>query len=92
MPHLEQWTYQRRPIEAMYCAPEQIHFILTGDVYDHPKFEDGRYIETSTVVEIRTGTITTESGSVYTLGDVDPDYEARYPNARARLFAPQEPQ
>ena len=91
MPHLEQWTYQRRPIEAQYTAPELIHFILTGDVFDHPKFADGQYVETSRVVEIGTDTITTYSGNVYTLGDPYPDYEAQYPNAKARLFAPQEP-
>ena len=45
-----------------------------------------RYVTTSSIISNADGKITTVSGSVYELGDVDPEYEKVYPNAAERIF------
>lgn len=68
-----------------YSAPELSHKAVCGLVYGHPSFPDGHSIQTSRIVSIDDyGVLTTGSGSVYQLGKVDPNYEAKYPNALAR--------
>ncbi len=51
-----------------YKAPEQCSTRLKGNVYGHPKFNDGDLITTSTINKIEGRIITTDSGSVYRLG------------------------
>ena len=80
---LENWSLTH----GLYQAPEQgCHLI--GNVYGHPTRPDGRRVRTSTVVRIDriTETIETRSGSIYELGEVDPDYERMFPDARKRVF------
>lgn len=72
MPHLENWA----------CAPNS----LIGEVSNHPGFEDGTVIMTSTPVGKRNGNVVTYSGSEYTLGQARSDYEAIYPEAASRLL------
>lgn len=71
-----------------FLAPEIAPAHLQGEVFGHPRFEDGRIIVTSSIASVsrEEGTITTKSGGVYTLGEIDPEYEAIYPNSRERLF------
>lgn len=45
-----------------------IHGVMIGNVFDHPKFEDGTVIRTSTIVE-QTSTHIETWNTIYTLGD-----------------------
>ena len=73
-------------INPNYVAPEMMHYHLQGNVYDNPKFYDGRNIITSRIMEINDKgdykEAITKSGSVYELHkeDVDPVCEKQYPN------------
>ena len=76
MPRLENWFVKQALDDTGYKAPELCPACLAGEVYDHPKHEDGKLILTSAFVESdrENNTVTTKSGSVYTLGEVDPSY------------------
>lgn len=82
---LEQWSVGRHKRDQ-YRPPEDCPPCLHGFVTGHPKKADGSEITTSLIIRAVGDAIETESGSLYELGEVDPEYEARYPNARARLF------
>jgi hypothetical protein len=70
-----------------YLAPECRSYHLQGYVSNHPNFEDGHGITTSRIVSMKDeNIIITKSGSEYTLGTVDPEYERLYPNAQERLI------
>lgn len=76
---LEKWSVvgiDRSP----YDAPENHWHCLQGIN------EAGNQVVTSTVIGCRNGYVLTRSGSVYELGEVDPDYEKLYSNAKERLF------
>ena len=86
MAHLEGWAIFT--LLEPYQAPEQARHILAGFVTDHPKMQDGIHIETSPIMNVcPDGVILTRSGTDYTLGEPDPDYEAKYPDARERVLA-----
>lgn len=87
MPKLENWSiifYLASP----YQAPEQGEQRLQGKIYNDDRFPNGKNVITSPPVKgnREEGTVTTRSGTVYLLGEVDPRYEEAYPNARERLF------
>jgi hypothetical protein len=73
-----------------YTPPECRAHGLTGTVYGHPVFDDGDPITTSAFHSLRQEgdnvIVTTRSGSEYLLGQVDPEYERLFPNARARVI------
>lgn len=71
-----------------YRAPEDQKPHLSGKVYGHPRFEDGHDIVTSHIVSIDAvnHTVTTNSGSVYELGTVDPEWEKQFPDAANRFW------
>lgn len=50
------------------ASPECQARKLTGEVFGHPRFEDGTQISTSRIEKIDGNRVTTKSGSVYTLG------------------------
>jgi hypothetical protein len=85
---LKNWSFTIRGSDP-YKAPEQCIPVLQGNVYGHsnPKHHDGKFITTSKLVGKRNGLVVTQSGSEYELGDVDPNYDKLYPNAKERLFA-----
>ena len=56
-----------------YLAPELIRPHLTGEVHGHPNFEDGETIMTSQIMEAE-GTLVTTSNTIYSLGNVCPDF------------------
>lgn len=74
-----------------YLAPELRSYRLQGNVYGHPKFNDGDPIYTSKIVKITDkGThkeVITQSDSVYELykEDVDPNCEKQFPDYYERL-------
>lgn len=86
MPTLQQWGVSSRVIDP-YKAPEQGVLCLVGRVYGHEAIPDGVSITSTGIVGRHDDKVCTKSGSEYTLGDVDPEYEALYPNARERLFS-----
>ncbi len=69
-----------------YLAPEASKLLLTGNVYNHPKFKDGESVTTSPIDRLENDFIITYSGSKYELGEIDPQYEKLFPNAKERLF------
>ena len=84
MKRLENWSIILKG--NPYTAPELMTKHLHGNVYNHPKFLDGTEITTTEIKWIGLTTIITASGSEYEIGAVNPEYEAAYPNAYARLM------
>lgn len=74
--------------DDIYLAPELQPKYLHGLVYGHPKFNDGEEINTSSIVRIDKDRemVLTYSGSEYVLGDIDPEYEKQFPDAKNTLF------
>lgn len=74
-----------------FIAPELKHYYLQGNVYGNPKFEDGRNVITSRIMELNDKgdykEAITRSGSVYQLfkNDVNPEAEMQHPNYYERL-------
>ena len=86
---LKNWRLLTAPCSE-YTPPELRDTLINGDVYNHPKHEDGTFVTTSYIVSIdkENKTITTHSGSVYSISknDVCSEYEEAYPNAYERIF------
>lgn len=80
---LENWGLV---IRDPYSAPEMAVFSLIGNVYGDEKREPGKQVVTSYLVGKVGELVRTYSGSLYKLGEVSPEYEALFPNARERLF------
>jgi hypothetical protein len=80
---LENWgVVYRGPIDP-YMAPECVDVGLCGRIYNHPKHQDGNFVTISRTVSYDpdTRTIETYSGSLYQLGEVDPEYLKLYPDS-----------
>ena len=60
--------------DSVYQAPELASLRISGFVYGHPKFPDGRGIVTSRIVNVTKRRVTTLSGSQYFLGRIDLSY------------------
>ncbi len=58
-----------------YLAPELRQSGLGGLVFNHPKFKAGCPVTTSAIQKVEGNIVTTYSGSVYRLGNVDPNYK-----------------
>ena len=69
-----------------YLAPELQVPRLHGQVHGHNVFPDGAHVTTNHLAGVFGESVVTRSGTVYELGQVDPAYEAAFPNARQRLF------
>ena len=83
---LENWAIVMRETNP-FKDPGQIKLQLTGNVYDHPRFDDGTNVITSSIETINEDDkIITYSGSEYELGKVCEDYEKQFPNAYERLI------
>lgn len=84
---IENWCVTSRPTNP-YQPPELQGRHLHGKVYGHPHFPDGEELMTSRIALMyNANEVVTKSGSVYELGEVDPAYEAQFPDAQKRLFA-----
>lgn len=70
----------------VYQAPELMNVHIFGEVYNHPEFPQGYPVRTSYIVGIEGDKVRTVSGSLYTLGEPNSDYEENYPNARERVL------
>ncbi len=65
---LHRWSVTQSSDDS-YLAPEQVSACLLGI-----RESDGRYVRTSPIVKADGKQITTKSGSVYILDDMDPDF------------------
>lgn len=91
MPKLDNWSIVHTALSP-YHAPEKYagYARLQGLISGHPNFQDGLGVTTSRVVAVDGDVLITKSGTRYELGEVDPNYEKEFPNARERLFKSQE--
>lgn len=69
---LKNWCV--RSDASPYQPPELAKIYLSGEVYDHPAFPEGKRISTSNIKEINGPYVTTNSGSVYLLDEPDPKF------------------
>lgn len=88
MPILKNWSVCCKGSE--YLAPELWTNYLRGNVYGHPRFQDGDPISTSSIVDIKDGDgckIVSTRHTEYQLyeTDVSSEYESNYPGAYSRL-------
>ena len=85
---LKNWSFGSQG-DDFYQSPEQMVPCLQGNVFGHPnpRHHDGKFIVTSRLIGKRNGLAMTQSGTEYELGDVEPNYEKRFPNAKERLFS-----
>ncbi len=59
---------------------------LRGMVFGHASHPDGCEITTSRIKHRRGEELVTINGTHYILGSVNPEYDARFPNAKAALL------
>jgi len=57
-----------------YYPPDAFDKFLSGEVSNHPKYQDGSRIRTSWIEKVHGRYVTTSSGSVYVLANPHPDY------------------
>lgn len=69
---INEWSVQVRQGET-HLPPNQSGR-LGGRVYGHPDFPDGSFVTTSRVMSAEGRQVTTESGTVYRLGEPSKDY------------------
>lgn len=84
---IENWAVIS-PVPGPYTAPEtQGSPSLSGNVFDHPRFNDGTWVTTSFIIgKNNKDEIITNSGSSYELGQVSQPYEEKFPDARNKLL------
>lgn len=70
---LENWSLTYGPPNP-YVPPEGRATYLQGIVFGHPNYEDGAQICTSKIVGVDDRTVTTKTGTQYTLGNICPAY------------------
>lgn len=56
-----------------YTPPEQIVYILQGNIYGHPYHIEGKYVRTSRIISAK-GRIIQTKNTTYKLGRIDEDY------------------
>lgn len=72
-----------QPYQPPECQKQGLH----GNVSNHPGFDEDAEITTTSIKGQRGGLVVTNSGGLYELGTIDPQYEATFPDARSRLFS-----
>jgi len=85
-PIIENWSFTV-VLPTPYSSPEQGVSKLQGNVYGHPKYEDGHRIQASELIgyDEETDEFICLSRR-YKLGQVDVNYEELYPNAKERII------
>lgn len=79
-PTIEDWV----PVHAyadIRVGPKCVDMCLSGNAYNHPRFRDGCFITTSTVLkmDVDAGTAETYSGTKYSLGKPSPVFVKNLP-------------
>lgn len=88
---LRNWSFVNRyDIYTPCTPPEYLPMMLRGEVYNHPKKADGTSIITTSVVDAKKeegGVMVYTKNTVYfiTAEDINPEYEAGYPDAYNRF-------
>lgn len=82
---LENWSLVFGELNP-YQAPETVRPHLNGEVFGHPRFENGKNVTTSAIVGKKGSNVVTNSGSIYELGTIETEYKKRYPLALERLL------
>jgi hypothetical protein len=67
---LENWSVTLRG--SIYLAPEHHQRCLQGEVFGHADHEDGHHVTSSPIKTAEGQTVTTRSGTRYTLGKPNP--------------------
>lgn len=86
--YITDWAF--RSTGNGYQAPELCRFVLTGNVYKHPKHDEGKHVKTSSVTETQGRFVATRSGSVYFLGIVSKGYR-KYLRDTGKEYNPKQP-
>lgn len=73
---MENWEVVGK-IESAYSSPESATMHIKGEIYGHPKYEDGEVVVTSKIIETD-GTHIKTFYHCYTLGYPHPRYEKWY--------------
>lgn len=87
---IEHWAVADAHGASEYEAPESRPRALVGRVFGHPRKQNGEFVKTSEIVEVIGRRVTTASGTVYLLGQVDPMY-ADYLLEQGRVLDEDEP-
>ena len=86
MPVLDNWSTIFASNDP-FLAPELNQMALQGNVYNHPRFDDGEFVTTSPIVDVdKNNNIITESGSIYQLYQADEKYAKKFPVPFLRLI------
>lgn len=75
--NIENWSIQEKDNNP-FMAPELRSKMLCGNVYNHPRIEDGKYVHTSSIqnsadLDLTNGTVKTMN-TTYQLGKIDEKY------------------
>jgi hypothetical protein len=83
--HLYRWRVVEK-FDNPYLAPE-----LNPKALEGYRDEDNKYVRTSPIAKVNGKEITTESGSVYILEDIDTDYREWLAEQEGLEFDPDNP-
>jgi hypothetical protein len=72
MYRLEEWATVIYP--DPWQPPEMQSIAIRGKIYNHPNYEDGHEIITSSIASANGKIITTKSGSIYQLGKINKEF------------------
>lgn len=82
---IENWSVIQKYIDP-YKSPEQLQGAsICGNVYGHPKWEDGHHITTSSIIHVEGRNVFTRN-SKYILGSASSDYREWYENNHNKPF------
>lgn len=73
-----------------YTAPELVTMSLVGHVTGHPRKDDGARVRTSHIVKVNGRIVTTNSGTIYELGEPDQEY-VKWCDESGHPFDPEQP-
>ena len=82
---IHNWAVVAKRDARNQLAKPDIH--LKGMVAGHPSWPDGTEITTSPITHRKGEHLISGNGTRYELGQVDPEYSAHYPNAKASLLS-----
>jgi hypothetical protein len=81
---INNWAVVAPKVSIGQLSPPPVH--LRGVVIGHPNWQDGSDITTSHITHRHGWHLVSTNGTHYELGFANPDYEARFPNARELLL------
>ena len=82
---IHNWAVVSKRDSRNQLATPDIH--LKGMVAGHPSWPDGTEITTSPITHRQDEHLISGNGTHYELGQIDPEYKVRYPNAKESLLS-----